>query len=206
MLNDIWCLKDTKKNQDKLHWSAKYFLLCIINHLILLNYVKKYDNIIQLFVFTMNTILSMKLVLAKQLYSVEEMTCSASFFTWPHPSPSSFCLLRIWTLFEEASENRGGDMAGLQGREWSENTGQKGNTVDVFSQPWGRLWLMCRLSMLSLSLSLCAGLSVDAAVGAVSVAVAGCTLRHLGNVLVPVGFCGHTESAGTHRYANAPLA
>lgn len=61
-------------------------------------------------------------------------------------------------------------------------------------------------SMLSLSLSLCAGLSVDAAVGAVSVAVAGCTLRHLGNVLVPVGFCGHTESAGTHRYANAPLA
>lgn len=55
-------------------------------------------------------------------------------------------------------------------------------------------------------LSLSAGLFVDAAVGAVSVAVAGYTLGHLGNVLVPVCFCRYTDSTGTHRYANAPLA
>lgn len=62
--------------------------------------------------------------------------------------------------------------------------------------------------MLSLAffLSLCPGLSPDEAVGAVSVAVAGCSPGHLGNVLVPVGFCRYTESAGTHRYVKALLA
>lgn len=49
-------------------------------------------------------------------------------------------------------------------------------------------------------------LFADAAVGALCVAVAGCALGHLGNVLVPDGFCGYTESAGTHRYAKVPLA
>ncbi len=42
----------------------------------------------------------------------------------------------------KTEEDQEGDMAGSQGREWSESTGQKGNTVDVSSQPWGRLWLM----------------------------------------------------------------
>lgn len=102
-------------------------------------------------------------------------------------------------------EDKGGDMAGSLGREWSENTGKKGNTVDVFSQPWGRCVHFLML-FLPFFLSLCAGLFVDAVVGAVSVAVAGYTLGHLGNVLMPDGFCRYTESAGTHRYANAPLA
>lgn len=68
--------------------------------------------------------------------------------------------------------------------------------------------LCLHFSTLSLAffLSLCPGLSLDEAVGAVSVAVAGCTLGHLGNVLVAVGFCGYTESAGTHRYVKALLA
>lgn len=39
----------------------------------------------------------------------------------------------------KTEEDQEGDMAGSQGREWSESTGQKGNTVDVSSQPWGRL-------------------------------------------------------------------
>lgn len=105
----------------------------------------------------------------------------------------------------KTEEDKGGDMAGSLGREWSENTGKKGNTVDVFSQPWGRC-VHFLMFFLPFFLSLCDGLFVDAAVGAVSVAVAGCTLGHLGNVLVPVGFCRYTESAGTHRYDNVPLA
>ncbi len=68
--------------------------------------------------------------------------------------------------------------------------------------------LCLHVSSLSLAffLSLGLGLSLDEAVGAVSVAVAGCPLGHLGNVHVPVGFCGYTESAGTHRYVKALLA